>query len=79
MMIQNLHALLKPLLPNIHASRFKGVMPAVAAGLSGVSVSITALGWAVSVSSYIKHKIKRMDRLVGSPHLTTNVSLSTGL
>ena len=46
-------------------------MAAVEAGLSGASVSITALGRALSVPVYIKHKIKRMDRLAGNRHLNT--------
>jgi hypothetical protein len=69
MIIQALHALLKSALPDIHATRFKALMAAVKAGLSGTSVSITGLGRAVSGTIPIKHKIKRMDRLVGNPHL----------
>ena len=69
MIVQTLHALLKPSLPDVHATRFKALMAAVKAGLSGASVSITALGRAVSGPAHIKHKIKRMDRLIGNPHL----------
>ena len=46
-------------------------MAAVEAGLSGASLSITALGRALSGSAFIKHKIKRMDRLAGNPHLNS--------
>jgi hypothetical protein len=67
--IQTLHDLLKPSLPDLHATRFKALMAAVEAGLSGASVSITALGRAVSGQAYIKHKIKRMDRLAAIPNL----------
>jgi hypothetical protein len=42
MIVQVLHSLLKPNLPEVHASRFKAVMAAVKAGLSGAKVSITA-------------------------------------
>ncbi|MGR8932871.1 MAG: IS4 family transposase [Gammaproteobacteria bacterium] len=69
MIVQILQALLKPALPEVHATRFKALMAAVEAGLSGASVAITALGRAVSGPAYIKHKIKRMDRLIGNPHL----------
>ena len=39
--------------------------------MSGASVSITALGRALSGPAYIKHKIKRLDRLAGNRHLNT--------
>jgi len=46
-------------------------MAAVEAGLSGASVSITELGRTLSGPAYIKHKIKRLDRLAGNHHLKT--------
>ena len=46
-------------------------MAAVEAGLSGASLSITALGRALSGPAFIKHKIKHMDRLAGNPHLNS--------
>jgi hypothetical protein len=64
-----LQNLLKDALPSIHSTRLQALMAAVEAGLSGASVSITALGRALSGPSYIKHKIKRMDRLAGNRHL----------
>ena len=66
-----LHNLLKEKIPGIHATRYRALMAAVGAGLSGASVSITALGRALSGPAYIKHKIKRLDRLVGNRHLNT--------
>jgi len=69
--IDLLHNLLKEALPSIHAARLRSLMAAVEAGLSGASVSITALGRALSGRAYIKHKIKRMDRLAGNRHLQT--------
>ena len=44
-------------------------MAAVEAGLSGASMSITTLGQALSGPAFIKHKIQRMDRLVGNSTL----------
>ncbi len=70
--INSLHALLKQSLPDIHATRLKALMAAVGAGLTGVSVSITTLGRAVSGPALIKHKIKRLDRLVGNRHLASD-------
>jgi hypothetical protein len=46
-------------------------MAAVEAGLKGASVSITELGRTLSEPAYIKHKIKRMDRLAWNRHLNT--------
>ncbi len=66
-----LHNLLKQALPSLHTTRLKALIAAVEAGLRGTSVSLTALGRALSGSAYIKHKIKRMDRLIGNRHLTT--------
>ena len=66
-----LHNLLKEKLPSIHATRLRALMAAVEAGLSGASLSITKLGRSISGPAYIKHKIKRMDRLAGNCHLIT--------
>lgn len=67
--IKMLRNLLKQSLPSLHAARLNVLMAAVEAGLSGASVSITALGRALSGPAFIKHKIKRMDRLAGNRHL----------
>ena len=67
--IKTLHTLLKQSLPNLHAARRNALMAAVGSGLTGASVSITTLGRAISGPTFIKHKIKRLDRLVGNRHL----------
>lgn len=67
-----LHTLLKQSLPDLHAERLKALMAAVEAGLTGASVSITGLGRAVSGCVYLKHEIKRLDRLVGNRHLKSD-------
>lgn len=67
--IQTLHNFLKLSLPGIHGTRLQALMAAVEAGLSGASISITTLGRALSGPVFIKHKIKRMDRLMGNNHL----------
>ena len=70
--ISTLHTLLKASLPNLHAARFNALMAAVGAGLTGASVSITSLGRAISGATFIKHKIKRLDRLIGNYHLKSD-------
>jgi hypothetical protein len=64
-----LHNLIQQALPELHQARLKALMAAVEAGLKGVSVSLTALGRALPGPAYIKHKIKRIDRLLGNPNL----------
>ena len=66
-----LHGLFKQSVPTLHNSRIKALLAAVEAGLKGASLSLTTLGRALSGPAYIKHKIKRMDRLIGNPHLKT--------
>jgi hypothetical protein len=73
-----LHNLLKEKLPSIHSTRLRALMAAVEAGLKGASVSITELGRALSGPACIKHKIKRMDRLAGNRHLTTECAAVYG-
>jgi hypothetical protein len=59
-LVNTLHTLLKQSLPNLHGARLNALMAAVEAGLTGASVSITALERAVSGATFIKHKIKRL-------------------
>jgi len=68
--VNTLYSFLKQSLPSIHIARLQALMAAVEAGLSGASLSITTLGRAVSGDAFIKHKIKRMDRLIGNTHLS---------
>ena len=51
--INTLHNLLKQSLPELHATRLKALMAAVGAGLTGASVSITALGQAIPGAAFI--------------------------
>lgn len=74
MIVQALQSLLKPTLPEIHTTRFRAVMAAVKAGLSGAKVAISALGRASAGLWHRKYKIKRMDRLIGNPYLSPHSS-----
>jgi len=67
--IKTLHNFLKLSLPGIHARRLQALIAAIEAGLSGASLSITGLGRSLSGPAFIKHKIKRMDRLAENSHL----------
>ncbi|WP_082879734.1 hypothetical protein [Methylomonas methanica] len=59
--ISLLHHLIKQALPELHRTRLKSLMATVEAGLKGVSVSLTALGRALSGPAYIKHKGRKAD------------------
>lgn len=67
--ISLLHRLIKQALPELHRTRLKALMATVEAGLKGTSVTLTALGRALSGPAYLKHKIKRIDRLLGNSNL----------
>lgn len=65
-----LHKRLQKAVPAIHRTRLNALMAAVGAVLCGAQVSITSLGRRVSNTAFVKHKIKRMDRLIGNTRLT---------
>ena len=67
--ISLLHRLIKQALPELHRTRLKALMATVEAGLKGPSVTLTALGRALSGPAYLKHKIKHIDRLLGNSNL----------
>jgi hypothetical protein len=65
-----LHKRLQKALPSIHRARLNALMAAVGAVLCGSRASITSLGRSLSNTAFVKHKIKRMDRLIGNTRLT---------
>jgi Transposase DDE domain len=67
--IEVLHKQLARCVPSIHRLRLKAILAAVEAVLSGAKVTITSLGRHIGNQALAKHKIKRMDRLVGNPRL----------
>lgn len=64
-----LHKHLQKAVPSIHRTRLQTLMAAVGAVLCGAQVSITSLGRSLSSAAFVKHKIKRMDRLIGNTRL----------
>lgn len=55
---------------DIHAKRLEALAAAVDAVAQGVSVSITAMGRSLCSAAGIKHRVKRMDRLIGNSLLS---------
>lgn len=53
----------------VHRTRMVALQCAVDSVKDGATVSITAMGRQLSSQVRIKHRIKRMDRLVGNPNL----------
>lgn len=64
-----LHTHLQKPVPSIHSTRLKALMAAVGSVLCGAEVSITSLGRRLQNATFVKHKIKRMDRLAGNTRL----------
>lgn len=68
-----LQAHLKSHCPEIHATRLQAVMD-VATGLQrGQQFSVSAIGRYLQSESRLKHRIKKVDRLLGNEHLYTEL------
>ncbi|MGH9624773.1 MAG: IS4 family transposase [Bryobacteraceae bacterium] len=61
-----LHKFFRSTFPEVHATRLEALTVAVDAVAQGASVSITAMGRSLSNPVRIKHRVKRMNRLVGN-------------
>lgn len=61
--------LIRSCCPHIHAARLKVILAAVAAAVRGRRLTLTELGRALIGAARAKHSIKRIDRLLGNPHL----------
>lgn len=64
-----LHKILSDSAQAIHALRLNALVDAVQALIAGQRLGLTALGRHLPGNIAPKHAIKRMDRLVGNPHL----------
>ncbi|MGH9625887.1 MAG: IS4 family transposase [Bryobacteraceae bacterium] len=65
-----LHKFFRHAFPEIHATRLEALAVAVDAVCQGARVSITAMGRGLNSPARIKHRVKRMNRLVGNRLLT---------
>jgi hypothetical protein len=64
-----LHKILSDSAQVIHSLRLNAVLDSVQALLAGQRLGLTALGRHLPGNTTPKHAIKRMDRLLGNPHL----------
>jgi len=64
-----LHNKLQQACPFIHKKRLATLVLAIHALLIGQRLSLTQLGRRLASKALVKHNIKRIDRLLGNPHL----------
>jgi hypothetical protein len=64
-----LHNCLERSCPDMHAARREAVVSGVSGVMNGRRLSIAGVGRALPSGAKAKHRIKRIDRLVGNPHL----------
>ena len=69
--VKLLHKLLKSTLPTMHAIRLNSLVAHVEGLLIGQRLGLTAVGRHLRGKTREKDKIKRADRLVGNPHLSS--------
>lgn len=67
--LQIVYNLLRDKVPELHLVRLKALMVTVEAALKKPMLSISWLGRTIKSRAFVKHRIKRVDRLVGNPHL----------
>src|SRR5215218_5739240 len=70
-----LHRWLRRACPAIHAVRATAVVAVVEALVLGAKLALTHLGRNLRSAAFAKHSIKRVDRLLGNPHLHRERSL----
>jgi hypothetical protein len=61
--------LIRSCCPDVHASRVTAIIAAVGAAVRSRRLTLTELGRALIGAAYVKHSIKRIDRLLGNRHL----------
>lgn len=67
--LQLVYNLLRDRVPELHSVRLKALMATVEAALKRPFLSISWLGRCIKSRAFVKHRIKRVDRLIGNSHL----------
>ena len=65
---------LKNILEPLHLYRQNSLIEATSAVINGSSLTLTSIGRHLTGTASVKNKIKRVDRLLGNPHLQNEVS-----
>lgn len=63
-----LQKLVRRSIPSIHARRLASLMAAVDSALRGGRLTVSSLGRSLDSCSLVRHRIKRVDRLLGNSH-----------
>lgn len=66
---------LKNILEPLHLYRQKALIDATSAVINGASLTLTSIGRHLTGTASVKNKIKRVDRMLGNPHLQSEVSI----
>ena len=64
-----LQRLLRRSIPSVHLKRLTAVTAIVGSALYGRRLTLSALGRSLDTPCAVRHRIKRVDRLLGNPHL----------
>lgn len=72
--LTSIHAFIARHCPHIHATRLQVLFEVIGVVLRGAPLALTSLGRGVRGAAYIKHKIKRVDRLLGNARLNAERS-----
>lgn len=67
--LTSIHAFIARHCPHIHATRLQVLFEVIGVVLRGAPLALTSLGRGVRGTAYTKHKIKRVDRLLGNAKL----------
>jgi hypothetical protein len=67
--VKFLHKLFSDALPNIHLSRLNALFQTIESLLNQGQLTLTSLGRNMIGGSKVKHKIKKVDRILGNQHL----------
>lgn len=68
------HKFFKDILAPLHFYRQKTLIDATSAVINGASLTLTSIGRHLPGNASVKHKIKRVDRLLGNRHLHREIS-----
>lgn len=72
--LTSIHAFIARHCPHIHATRLQVLFEVIGVVLRGAPLALTSLGRGVRGTAYTKHKIKRVDRLLGNARLNAERS-----
>jgi len=64
-----LQKLLRRSIPSLHLKRLATLVAVVGAALQGGRLTLSALGRGLDAKCAVRHRIKRVDRLLGNTHL----------